>query len=112
MRISDWSSDVCSSDLLQSQITTYGVTPTPTNEPEIRQSIKALDEFAAGKSEALVKSTHDLGVLIDQLLGDKGDLVHMYREFLSRQTGEQLQAVDQPSRIGSAQCRERECQYV
>src|SRR3546814_887094 len=145
MRISDWSSDVCSSDLfelgfdfearstlltqrainaidavppaigairaalpkntpdnlrvqldhLQSQITTYGVTPTPTNEPEIRQSIKALDEFAAGKSEALVKSTHDLGVLIDQLLGDKGDLVHMYREFLSRPTGEQLQAVEQ-----------------
>src|SRR3546814_5078433 len=36
-----------------------------------------------------------LGVLIDQLLGDKGDLVHMYREFLSRPTGEQLQAVEQ-----------------
>src|SRR3546814_16836893 len=78
-----------------SQITTSGVTPTPTNEPWSRQSIKALDEFAAGKSEALVKSTHDLGVLIDQLLGDKGDLVHMYREFLSRPTGEQLQAVEQ-----------------
>src|SRR3546814_19447750 len=38
-------------DHLQSQITTYGVTPTPPNEPEIRQSIKALDEFAAGSSE-------------------------------------------------------------
>ncbi|NGY05727.1 ATP-binding protein [Solimonas terrae] len=82
-------------DHLQSQITNYGVSPTPTNEPEIRATMKALDDFAAGKSEALVTSTHDLGVLIDDLLEDKGDLVRMYHEFLNRPTGEQLQAVEQ-----------------
>jgi len=83
-------------DRLQSQITTYGVTPTPTNEPEIRATVKALDDFAASReSAALRDGTHDLGVLVDQLLTDKGDLVHLYREFLSRPTGEQLQAVEQ-----------------
>src|SRR3546814_20220632 len=38
-------------DHLQSKIPTYGVTPTPTKQPEIRQSIKALDEFAARSEE-------------------------------------------------------------
>lgn len=82
-------------DRLQSQITTYGVSPTPTNGPEIRATMTALSDFASGKSEALINSTHDLGVLIDDLLDDKSDLVRMYRDFLSRPTGEQLQAVEQ-----------------
>lgn len=82
-------------DHLQSQVTNYGVSPTPTNEPEIRATMKALTDFAAGKAGALVPNTHDLNTLIDNLLGDKGDLVHMYHEFLSRPTGAQLQAVEQ-----------------
>lgn len=82
-------------DHLQSQVTNYGVSPTPTNEPEIRAAIKALNDFADGKSDALVKSIHDLSVLLDDLLDDKGELVRMYHEFLSRPTGAQLQTVEQ-----------------
>ncbi|MGH8445161.1 MAG: DAHL domain-containing protein [Solimonas sp.] len=80
---------------LQTQITNYGVTPTPTNAPEIRQTIARLEELGAEQTAAYRQEIQALHGLSEQLLSDKGELVNMFREFLSRPTGSQLQAVEQ-----------------
>ncbi|WP_020648077.1 DAHL domain-containing protein [Solimonas variicoloris] len=80
---------------LQSQITNYGVTPTPTNAPEIRATLDELDKLSAAQPAPLRDAVRELRTLGEQALDDKGELVGMFREFLSRPTGAQLQAVEQ-----------------
>ncbi|WP_051362155.1 DAHL domain-containing protein [Solimonas soli] len=80
---------------LQTQIINYGVTPTPTNEPEIRATLNALDTLGAAQPDAVRQRMAELRALIEPLLADKGELVRMYRDFLSRPTAPQLEAVEQ-----------------
>ncbi|WP_051277973.1 DAHL domain-containing protein [Solimonas flava] len=80
---------------LQSQITNYGVTPTPTNAPEIRATLDELDKLSAAQPAPLRDAVRELRTLGEQALDDKGELVSMFRDFLSRPTGAQLQAVEQ-----------------
>src|SRR3546814_4463832 len=85
MRISDWSSDVCSSDLLDASEVVVVGDPVPTTRPVTftRESPRYGGPVAGlltGR-DALVRTPRTLGVL----------------------------AVD---KIGRASCRERVCQYV
>src|SRR3546814_9867486 len=83
MRISDWSSDVCSSDLAQCH---EGIAGRPRKAPD--QDVVGLAQAAAGNL-AQHPEQHVMG---DQGGGD------------ADRRGQR--------EIGRASCRERECQYV
>src|SRR3546814_9673506 len=84
MRISDWSSDVCSSDLLAAD------RQRPRDAEIVDVGIAARVEQDVGRLE--VAMHHALGMGRGQALGD-----------LPRQA---------QRKIGRASCRERVCQYV
>src|SRR3546814_15543591 len=100
MRISDWSSDVCSSDLLT-------ITPLATPGPQ-RDVATAPATAPVAASTARGEQRGDGGSIrvatakIDALINLVGELVitqAMLQELASHQ-------------IGRASCRERVCQYV
>src|SRR3546814_8240474 len=86
MRISDWSSDVCSSDLMLAQ---YGANPFNLAEAEGRITLIEADIGAEGAIDAAVGQA----AVIFNLAGHTS---HM----------------DSMQQIGRASCRERVCQYV
>src|SRR3546814_3445726 len=84
MRISDWSSDVCSSDLVRA-----GIVCEDRNRPH-------------GLFDPFKPVANPLGFPYVEGYGHRG-------EALSAQT---LRDLRQPLEIGRASCRERVCQYV
>src|SRR3546814_4667948 len=82
MRISDWSSDVCSSDLPDSYIEEYGA-----------------EAFRATAAEAIPLSRF----MLDELAS---------RHALNEAEGRAACAHEAKPQIGRASCRERVCQYV
>src|SRR3546814_12806104 len=111
MRISDWSSDVCSSDLVDAgdaQKDHWDVAV-----PFLENSLRANLGFGISPTRI------DGRILIDALVGAIRRAMNQHRarvdELLDLET---LQSIDQPSRtldgnqIGRASCRERVCQYV
>src|SRR3546814_3625713 len=86
MRISDWSSDVCSSDLFQRNI-------------QAGTSRLGLEENALTTSEDVLQRVRELSLQgINPVLND-GARADIARELQERQ-------------IGRASCRERVCKYV
>src|SRR3546814_8955446 len=86
MRISDWSSDVCSSDLIDTSL------PDPTDLPD-----------PAAESTVLL---FDLdGTITDSFAGIENSFRHALDTVGTPQP-------DQSVEIGRASCRERVCQYV
>src|SRR3546814_3842987 len=85
MRISDWSSDVCSSDL---------------RKANIGKQLAGFDHMsdAAFVAERLAR---DAGV-VNQLIADDIAEIFVIRQFI----------LDEIRKIGRASCRERVCQYV
>src|SRR3546814_13107490 len=93
MRISDWSSDVCSSDLLV--IRSFGHDRTV-----LVASPKLLDD------QGRPKAPEDLARL-DSLGMTAGDGRHLWH--LTGPDGQTLQIAHQPRQIGRASVRERVC---
>src|SRR3546814_4398067 len=91
MRISDWSSDVCSSDLEQADLTA-----------ECEELAKLVESPARQKTR-LRKDLEKLRDVygLDTLLGARRTTI-----------AEAAPARDIPLEIGRASCRERVCQYV
>src|SRR3546814_15493524 len=99
MRISDWSSDVCSSDLL--------LADEAFGRPAVHRVARGREhalvergggiEFEEGVGEVAISGT-DLGLI----LGRAG-------RFRRKQ---EAQRADLAAEIGRASCRERVCQYV
>src|SRR3546814_4607656 len=83
MRISDWSSDVCSSDL----VTSNKYMATPRGTFELKYFFTAAIAGANGTAHSAEAVRHRIRVLIDA------------------ENGREVQ-------IGRASCRERVCQYV
>src|SRR3546814_11935464 len=106
MRISDWSSDVCSSDLYDSAVsihpTATGVpaerrverlaSPSPDDNRITHGCINVSPEFY----EQVVSPTFERGGVF-YLLPDEAPVAETFPEFVQ---------------IGRASCRERVCQYV
>src|SRR3546814_12497542 len=96
MRISDWSSDVCSSDLLMEN-------REPALEPHVHQ-IRIENRQRFGEKQALVD---------DRLARQRADVETLYMRLdhlLLDPAANQIEVLlDQ---IGRASCRERVCQYV
>src|SRR3546814_15781955 len=109
MRISDWSSDVCSSDLLRTPLNAIiGFAQTidreiwgPVGSPRYREYAQAIADSGQHLyvliQNILDLSRHDAGVLeLDERAVDPGREIVACRDM----------------QIGSASCRERVCQYV
>src|SRR3546814_18016965 len=97
MRISDWSSDVCSSDLLLSQI-----------DPSAYVAVDISGDFLRESSAVLSEAFPDLPVR--PVEADFNDPVDLPRDLaglprLGFFPGSTIE-------IGRASCRERVCQYV
>src|SRR3546814_6377046 len=82
MRISDWSSDVCSSDLLMDVVQKH------TREAGVRDLERQIATVIRKVTKKLVESPTTKSITITK------DAIHKYLE------------------IGRASCRERVCQYV
>src|SRR3546814_2774711 len=90
MRISDWSSDVCSSDLLQ----------------ELRiAALKAIDKFDPSRGTRLAT------VMDFHLNGAYWDYVRTNRRIMVVPQSVVLKKIE-IKQIGRASCRERVCKYV
>src|SRR3546814_18650271 len=99
MRISDWSSDVCSSDLLLLiWLTAYGVTRPLLSVAHM------LDAIVQGDGDLTQRLPNDR---CDEL----GQLASGFNRILD-QLQPIIRDIQQASQIGSAACRERVCQYV
>src|SRR3546814_10946735 len=114
MRISDWSSDVCSSDLQ------LGGTIRPFIG--VDQVVQAFfgNEARDGEQEISVRDPQPLeyqrgiGIAgqVGGAVGDIGDAVRALRKALPQLRGERGGDGDDPVEIGRAPWRERVCQYV
>src|SRR3546814_20521616 len=107
MRISDWSSDVCSSDL--------GVgTATGRRENSLDQRMRGHTHFVMLLAVAMAGKFHELGIKRRHL-----DITHpaRYQHALVVHLSFQGFAyhggiAERALKLGSAWCRERVCQYV
>ncbi len=80
---------------LQSEVTAYGVVPAPTNEPNIRTVLAALDTIGDQQTPAFRQTLVTLTSTATNVIADKNELVQRLTDFLSRPTAEQLQGVEQ-----------------
>src|SRR3546814_12966822 len=113
MRISDWSSDVCSSDLVGFiSKTEFGTIPTREHENSGEDPICILDE--------LVEHLADGHICVVMEVGSEKSCYVTGNAFAISSTGESIQiglddiynAAREKFEIGRASCRERVCQYV
>src|SRR3546814_14746423 len=102
MRISDWSSDVCSSDLNTDANDGLYTRPSAV-EAQINEAVRlSRSDLQARLS---VTDRNDPAYLRSECL------VHLVREG-RRANDQQLMSAVLPVQIGRASCRERVCQYV
>src|SRR3546814_12360008 len=101
MRISDWSSDVCSSDLPDSEDLSMRMDKLTSR---FQQALADAQSLAVGRDHNLIEPTHLLLALLDQSGGGTRPLL--------TQAGVNVPVLRDPLEIGRASCRERVCQYV
>lgn len=80
---------------LQAEAITFAITPTPVNAPVIADLLKDLGSIAPTQSAAFRESATRLRAGVDEVVGDKTELMNALNNFLGRPTGPQLQAVEQ-----------------
>src|SRR3546814_19901202 len=114
MRMSDWSSDVCSSDLIESQTARNAF--LDDRIAEVQKQIAEIEELDRSKSRLLARKQ-----VIEELQASRSQMVHLFDELvrtipdgiklmLIQQTGDQLTL--EGLEIGRAWCRENVFQYV
>src|SRR3546814_18024297 len=116
MRISDWSSDVCSSDLIHSLVQQVAGTTT---------QLSGLVGAVASQAQRSEQAMADQRSEIDQVATAINEMSAAAHEVAmsaqraaeaAQQTDQQgvaaKQVVDQSIQIGRASCRARVCQYV
>src|SRR3546814_9223166 len=103
MRISDWSSDVCSSDLMEGRRDYAGDNVAGVE----RDNVATEQGWRTGSNQGQREAASMLGLSVDETSRRIG--------FINALSGEaRSTAISQLSRakIGRASCRERVCQYV
>src|SRR3546814_15214329 len=111
MRISDWSSDVCSSDLFSVMRKMFNLAEVWGYRPDGTNPCRHVPMFPAGKATHLI-SDEEMGKLfhyLDHLEAEGLEhpviplAIRLQFEFAARRS---------EIAIGRASCRERVCQYV
>src|SRR3546814_13751555 len=115
MRISDWSSDVCSSDLqAESSLAPIpSVIRTSSNLTGIFLALSSLPEGCGGRGAASGHARFAAGVVVVRAAPVLDEVAQLLVRSL-RQHDAQLQVLvaDLVAEIGKASCRERVCSYV
>src|SRR3546814_1359395 len=108
MRISDWSSDVCSSDLFAAPLiageiigNSMGIGFASMIDPQTGRSSAALSNFLSTMLTLLFLSVNGHLILVDMLV----------KSYDAMPPGAAWMAPER-LQIGRASCRERVCQYV
>src|SRR3546814_16070665 len=127
MRISDWSSDVCSSDLMEKELPGVEVVAANSNAEAARLVAEEGDSVSAAVAPALAAKIYGLDVLatdIEDHAENQTRFVLVGRGPLPPPTGPDKPTIvvfQRPDRagsmlailqIGTASCRERVCQDV
>src|SRR3546814_14006349 len=109
MRISDWSSDVCSSDLIASQIKEIqnATNDAVTAIKDITATIAEIDTIGA----AIAAPVEEQSAATQEISRNVQEAAVGEQQAGSNITGVHS-AIGQTSKLGRASCRERECQYV
>src|SRR3546814_11953346 len=108
MRISDWSSDVCSSDLKLQQLELV-------DEARREDALHAVEGLAAQPDEFVFLETKraDVVELLSKLLdGDDIGEPHIFGAIIETKGNLDLRVFLEDQQIGRASCRERVCKYV
>src|SRR3546814_11427250 len=108
MRISDWSSDVCSSDLCQRQYGDWQHTLADAPEPE-----RALRQWKTSQLTQMLGQKFQHALKHDHVSGTQDSIAQPFDQPLPR-TGDRqkIKAITLMYQNGRASCRERVCQYV
>src|SRR3546814_13943538 len=122
MRISDWSSDVCSSDLLEEMKgIKIGMADLQEDDPAVYAMIQKADTLGVFQIESRAQMSmlprikparfYDLVIEVAIVRPGpiQGDMVHPY---LRRREGKEKPEYPKPEQTGRASCRERGCQDV
>jgi two-component system, NtrC family, sensor kinase len=80
---------------LRSEVTTYGVVQTPTNEDNIRALLEQVATAVEGQSEEALAAAQRLRSASNNVIADKKELVERVSVFLATPTAEELQSVEQ-----------------
>jgi two-component system NtrC family sensor kinase len=80
---------------IKAEAITFALTPTPVNQPVLAERLTELDGIAEQQSSAFREAAQRLRAGVDEVLGDKTELMNKLNNFLGRPTGPQLQAVEQ-----------------
>src|SRR3546814_20509119 len=108
MRISDWSSDVCSSDL-DGAVLTISAIPNGIGSPKTRKWHRLIRPWI----NHLVACANGLSMTTALVASDDSLLLAPFEEHVARRLlGDLLQAWQPGMQLGRASCRERVCQYV
>src|SRR3546814_4589798 len=114
MRISDWSSDVCSSDLIGGGLPLPGGSPPEdpnTQEPDAQENERQDEQRGEEAEPAEAPLPKD--AMGRKIVNDAVAYIRSLAELRGRNADWAERAVRQgASQIGSASCRERVCQYV
>src|SRR3546814_12285417 len=99
MRISDWSSDVCSSDLAEDEPRMLMLTQQlfGSTDPELNRGREA------------IKSTEQAIAMLHYVIAD---FASYFRELTADRRAHPREDIATVIDIGRASCRERVCQYV
>src|SRR3546814_9639238 len=110
MRISDWSSDVCSSDLINAKRKIRIAKGSGTTVQEVNKLLKMHLEMSNA-----MKKIRKMGGLkgLHGMMG-KGGMGGVGNQLGGPELGDMMKGMDAglPGQIGRASCRERVCQYV
>src|SRR3546814_18508629 len=110
MRISDWSSDVCSSDLVRRGLEDAGIGVPGAGEDDVRAALHLAAGQLAGGEGVVERGRRRPDEVDDQLrgrVGETGALVEAADKF-----PDQRDVHGAAEKIGRASCRERVCPYV
>src|SRR3546814_19238110 len=110
MRISDWSSDVCSSDLETVEAATSIVIRQQDGDyPRCDRGVRRILRTIVTGQIVIIDLHPDFAFTVE----DRGEVMlgTVGREFAVAKCFEQL-GLDECHKIGRASCRERVCQYV
>src|SRR3546814_12684883 len=115
MRISDWSSDVCSSDLISSSAEVAQVgTISANGDREIGDFLARAMEKVGNEGVITVEEAKGLHTELDVVEGMQFDRGYLSPYFVTNAAKMRV-ALENPYilvQIGRASCRERVCQYV
>src|SRR3546814_13116686 len=118
MRISDWSSDVCSSDLILATMSGLSLEATARETHRNQEGEVLRGKVMGGRRYGYraVRAFDESGKVVSglyEIVPEEAEVVcRIYREYAAGRSAQAIAAGLNADEIGRASCRARVCQYV